>query len=78
MKKRHSSVSDDAPANVTVKIPRDLYDEVGELLPYFAEDPVVRATGKASKALALRLTLLRGIAVVRRDAREKAKGAVTA
>jgi hypothetical protein len=74
MRKKRSSVAGDAPANVTVKIPRGLYDEVGELLPYFADDPVVRATGKASKALALRLTLLRGIAAVRRDAREKAKG----
>jgi hypothetical protein len=74
MKKKRSSVADDAPANVTVKIPRDLYDEVGALLPHFADDPVVRATGKASKALALRLTLLRGIAAVRADARQKAKG----
>ncbi len=63
---------------VTVKVPSDLYAEIEALMPYFADDPVVRATGRLTKALALRLTLLRGIAAVRRDARERAKGDVEA
>jgi len=75
MKKKPTN---EARTFATVKIPADLYAEIEALMPYFADDAVVRATGRLTKALALRLTLLRGIAVVRRDAREKAKGAVTA
>ncbi len=58
----------------TVKIPADLYAEIEALMPYFADDAVVRATGRLTKALALRLTLLRGIGAIRADARAKVKG----
>ena len=75
MKKKPTT---EARTLVTVKIPADLYAEIEALMPYFADDAVVRATGRLTKALALRLTLLRGIAAVRRDAREKAKGDVAA
>jgi hypothetical protein len=75
MKKKPTN---EARSLATVKIPADLYAEIEALMPYFADDAVVRATGRLTKALALRLTLLRGIAAVRRDAREKAKGDVAA
>jgi hypothetical protein len=74
MKKKRSSVAEAAPAKVTVKIPADLYAEIEQLMPYFADDAVVKATGRLTKALALRLTLLRGIGAVRRDARDKERG----
>ena len=67
MKKKAS----DKAEYVTVRIPRALYDEVEQLLPVIAADPVARASGRVSVSLALRLTLLRGIAVVRRELKDR-------
>lgn len=57
-----------------VRIPKTMISEISELMPELADDPAVRATGHISKALALRLILLRGIATVRAESRSKAKG----
>lgn len=74
MEKKESEKSD----YVMVRIPRGLYEEVEQLRHAFADDPVARVSGRVSTALALRLFLLRGIATVRRELKDKSKGDVAA
>ena len=65
----------DKSSYVTVRIPRTLYEEVEELLPVFAEHPLVKASGRISASLALRLALLRGISVIRDESSAEKGGA---
>ena len=65
-KKRLPATDDEGTAYVTVRIPRELYEEVIELSPMFeSQARALKPSGKVSRAMALRLTLLRGIEAVR-------------
>jgi hypothetical protein len=57
---------------VSVRVPKNLLEEIKELIPTLAEDPVVKATGvKLSSAMAVRLTLLKGIDAIQKRGESK-------
>ncbi|MCA9000545.1 MAG: hypothetical protein KDB61_01385 [Planctomycetes bacterium] len=58
-----------------VRVPRELADRCEALLPSLNADPEIRALGKrVSRAMAVRLALLRGIEALERKAKTNGKG----
>lgn len=72
--KKQTPLEDKRPDYVTVRIPRELYDEVADVASLFPDEAkVLKATGRLSQAMALRLVIAHGLDAVRAAAKRKRK-----